>query len=262
MQAASPSPSASGGPSPASSVAPAIVLDSGVVRLAADSITINAGGRTFEVAQGPESPTMAIHSDPGDAHYRTLELTWHQHGVEMRINIYFQSDDDSWWVSELRTYNGMPQGDWITYPGPLFEAPLGVGWAGDVVLTSSTGQGPANLVIRGMRLNGFDAGTIPADVLNCRSASEAGGIDVSRIAQMVPAQAHAILRARGICHSFRYGYSYGDGSSGYSERWCVAPPGRITEVTTGGDGLLIIFVEDVVPTLHTPRPQPPSGWGC
>jgi hypothetical protein len=253
--AASPSPGAAEGRAPAPSVAPAIVLDSGVVRLAADSITIHAGERTFKITQDLGGPEIAIASDPGDAHYRTLELTWFDQGTEMRLNLYFAADDDSWWVSEIRSYDGLPDGDWISYGGPFFETPLGFGWAGDFDHVGVGRRAPGRLEIRGMRLTGFELETIPADVQNCRPASEAG-LDVAQVARMTPAQAHAFLRARGICHSFRYD------AAGYSERWCMVPPGRITDIETGTDGILIIFVEDAVPTLHTPRPQPPTGWGC
>jgi hypothetical protein len=81
------------------------------------------------------------------------------------------------------------------------------------------------------------------------------------IASMTPAQASASLRVRGICHTFRYEYPF-DSSSGYAELWCDPPPGRITEAVYGSGGEVIVFVTDPVRRLHTPRPQPPGGWGC
>jgi hypothetical protein len=256
---------ASGSPSPSPSAPPAIVFDSGVVRLTADSIVIHAGDKVFEVIQGAGSPVYEARSDPGDADYRTLELFWTAQGVPMRLFMYFAADDDSWWVSEMRTYDGSPNGEWIYYHGRFFEAPLGLGWAGDFDERGSGdrshGSIPGRLEVLGMRLNGFDPQTIPADVQNCQPLYEVEGIELEKIKDMVPAQADAMLRARKVCHSFRYEYPL-DESSGYAERWCVAPPGRIVDVYTSDDGAVTIQVEDVVPAIHTPRPQPPVGWGC
>ena len=37
-------------------------------------------------------PKISVYSDPGDAHYQTLELEWHELGVAQRWYIYFASD--------------------------------------------------------------------------------------------------------------------------------------------------------------------------
>jgi hypothetical protein len=257
-------PGSPASPSPGASATPAVVLDSGVVRLTADSITIHVGDRTFPVPAVSGMSAAQVHSDPGSAVYRTLEVEWTDQGAPLRLYLYFAADDDSWWVSEIRTYDGSPNGAWIFYQGPFFEAPLGLGWTGDFdgVADSSERGVPGRLEIRGMRLDGFLPATIPADSVNCRPLQDVDGIDLAKLEQMTPVQADAVLRARNVCHSFRYMYPY-DQDDGYSERWCVAPPGVISRVQTSGDGaLVIIFVNDVVPAMHTPRPQPPQGWGC
>jgi hypothetical protein len=103
-----------------------------VVILAADAFSIEADGRTFF----GNTPTIDIRSDPGHDTYRTLELVWYEHNVEMRLNMYFTADDTSWWVKEIRTYNGQQPGDWISYFGEFFRTPKGQIFLGNVDLTS------------------------------------------------------------------------------------------------------------------------------
>jgi hypothetical protein len=85
----------------------------------------------------------------------------------MRLNLYLDADEDSWWVRELRTYDGQPVPDWITYPGPLFETPLGETYAGDVVLNSRNGNVSGTLEVRGLTLSvpDFGPGSPPATCL-------------------------------------------------------------------------------------------------
>lgn len=63
------------------------------------------------------SPDIEIHSDPGNDTYTTLEATWHENGIEMRLFIYFAQENGRWRVTEMRTYNGNNPGDWIYYNG-------------------------------------------------------------------------------------------------------------------------------------------------
>jgi hypothetical protein len=65
------------------------------------------------------SPTLVLHSDPGNPTYTTLEATWSEEGTEMRLFFYFSRNltTNTWSVSEIRTYNGNLSGDWIYYPG-------------------------------------------------------------------------------------------------------------------------------------------------
>src|SRR5262249_17699292 len=65
------------------------------VRFDASVLNIKANGQTFTAA-GTE---VAVHSDPGTTTYQTLELEWHERGVEMRLYFYFAADAHDWWVS-------------------------------------------------------------------------------------------------------------------------------------------------------------------
>ena len=59
-------------------------------------------------------PNVDVHSDPGTLTYRTLEATWRENGVEMRLNMYFAGDAASTWVEEVRIYDGEVDGKWLT----------------------------------------------------------------------------------------------------------------------------------------------------
>jgi hypothetical protein len=129
----------------------AVHFETEQVRLDASALQIEANGRTFT----SEGADVDVHSDPGTATYQTLELDWHEHGVEMRLYLYFASDTRDWWVSNLATYNGRSNGDWIGYRGPLFRTALGSAFTGDVDLVpEGTPQG-AHLHIANMRLQPF-----------------------------------------------------------------------------------------------------------
>lgn len=59
-----------------------------------------------------------VRSDPGEDK-TTLEATWNENGVEMRLFMYFQKIDKGMWnLYEMRTYNGNAQGEWIYYSMP------------------------------------------------------------------------------------------------------------------------------------------------
>lgn len=92
------------------------------VALSAEDFYVVAGGETFY-------PTdVTVHSDPGNSTYTSLEATWYQAGVEMRLFMYFNADDNNWWSYEIRTYNGQTPGDWIYYTSgdPYFTTPIGI----------------------------------------------------------------------------------------------------------------------------------------
>lgn len=91
------------------------------VSLDADDFYLIANGKKFV-----GNKDVSLHSDPGSANYTTLELTWFENGIEMRLYLYFKSDGTNWWSEEVRTYNGNNPGDWIYYyPGKIFESKLG-----------------------------------------------------------------------------------------------------------------------------------------
>ncbi|MEM9891324.1 MAG: hypothetical protein AAF962_10725 [Actinomycetota bacterium] len=118
------------------------------VRLRADEVTVEANGLTFvpvgdiDLSGDPGYPASG--DEPG---YKTLELIWRQHDVEMRINLYFASDDQDWWISEIRTYDGNDPGDWITMTDEQARTPLGQAFAGDIA------AGPLRLT--GLELEAF-----------------------------------------------------------------------------------------------------------
>ena len=91
------------------------------VSLDADDFYLIINGQKF----APYFKDVQVHSDPGNPNYTTLELTWYENGIEMRMYIYFKSDGTNWWSEEVRTYNGNSPGDWIYYYGKFFESQLG-----------------------------------------------------------------------------------------------------------------------------------------
>ncbi len=86
------------------------------------------------------------------------------------------------------------------------------------------------------------------------------------VTAMTPAQAGEAAVAAGLAATWRYTYKVGppleEGWQGYSECWCVPPPGgRVSDVAYDSTGGLILFV-DSGQTLAASRPQPRLGWGC
>lgn len=91
------------------------------VLLQAENFYIVANDQKFLGNTG----NVILHSDPGGYGYTTLEAGWQEYGVEMRLYMYFYGNEKEWWVEEIRTYNGLNPGDWITYKGPYFKSPRG-----------------------------------------------------------------------------------------------------------------------------------------
>lgn len=81
------------------------------VSLKADDFYIDVGGRGYH----PGTNETTVHSDPGSPIYTTLEVTWFENNTEMRLFIYFAADQNNWWISEIRTYNGENPGNWIIH---------------------------------------------------------------------------------------------------------------------------------------------------
>jgi hypothetical protein len=152
---ASPPPATESAPSAGeSSSAPSVALGpehrvawkTNVVSLKAKNLVITADDRRF----APPA-VVDLHSDAGDARYWTLEATWFEAGIEMRMNVYFAADDTDWWATEIRTYNGRDPADWIEYGGTFFKSPLGKPYTGDLDI-SSTDPTPGRLMIKGLVL--------------------------------------------------------------------------------------------------------------
>jgi hypothetical protein len=271
-----PSPGSPSSPS-GEEAAPAIVWDSGSVRLEADDFEVRVGDEVFH-GLGP----VEVDSDPGDSEYRTLEIIWHEQGVEQRVNLYFTADEDEWWISEIRTYDGLEEGEWINYlvVGELWDdmlrTPRRGTYEGDVQFVG-WGRVPGEVLIRGLRLTPFAAGTGPAPFTGCefavspkkaerlRPTDKGQPLHESAYKTMSPQDLEAMLRDLGLCFDFRYGYPTGPyvdgGQESASERWCTAPPsGKVDDAVYGGDGEIIVFVEDG--EIREPREQPPQGWNC
>ncbi len=209
-----------------------------VVDLQAADFWIQASGQRFTAV----GTTVDVHSDPGNATYRTLEATWHEHGVEMRLNFYFGGDASSWWVSEIRIYDGRPQGEWLGWKGIWFKAPIGAGWAGDLDLATAGGA----LHIGGLQLRStaFDGVNEPPDgapvpLVQFDLFEPDGPLYCSGILQMPPAQAEQVLLGLGYKLSWRYVINNG----GYWEIRKDAPEGVMqAPVGIGSEGELIIPV--------------------
>ena len=250
----------------------AVTWDSGAARFEADSYQIHVGDTVFTGMGQAE-----VHSDPGDPSYRTLEVVWDEQGVEQRMNLYFAADAEDWWVTEVRTYDGMADGEWINYwavgqpPQEMFRTPRGESFEGDVLLPGF-GRRAAVLEIEGLRLTAFAPGTGPGPLVGCTPAAtsklalrrsplhKSQPLHGTGIRKMGPADAEGLLRDLGLCFTFRYEYPTGP-SVGYSERWCTAPPaGRITDLAYLDDGEIVVFVED--DRVRSEREQPPEGWNC
>jgi hypothetical protein len=265
---------AAGGSSPSASPLPVtnpVGWDSGMVLLRANGFRLVAGDRTFLGSTDAE-----VRSDPGDQAYRTLEVTWTEGGVEQRLNLYFAADETDWWVSELRTYNGRPDGDWISYGGPLFRTPIGESFRGDVRLVGfgRTPEGPlvqGVLEMTGMELSPRGFGTGPRGFVDCLGASEADGRTLAPelslaglttggvLTQLAPDQVGDLLALNGICHVYWYTYPIGRGQS-MGEVWCTPPPGRVRVILAGQKDEVVVLVDDDTP--QPPREQPRFGWGC
>ena len=220
-----------------------------VVALTAREFTITAGGRTFRAA----TPKVDISSDPGNATYRTLEATWQEHGVEMRLSLYFGGDASTWWVSEVRIYNGAAGGKWLYAKGPFFQTPLGAGWAGDqdILMTDvdGVGGGPGSVHLGGLTLavRPFDGVNEPPGggielPENAQPFAAGGVLHCSGILQLPALEAERTLLKLGYRLSWRLMTTTGP-NTGNAEVLPRAPGGAIItgEPIAGSSGELIVF---------------------
>lgn len=129
---------------------PAVSFVTNQVSLTADNFVITANGMQF-TARNVE---LMVHSDPGGDDYQTLEVEWTELGVEQRLYIYFASDGNDWWATEIRTRNGHADADWIEYLGSRFRTPVGSAFTGSVDLRPDDGR-DGRLEIENMRLMAF-----------------------------------------------------------------------------------------------------------
>jgi hypothetical protein len=231
-----------------------------VVLLTAQEFSIDVGGKTFRAA----TPKVAVNSDPGTLTYRTLEATWQENGVEMRVNIYFAGDAQASWAEEIRIYDGEVQGEWLTARGTYFKTPLGGAWTGDQDITF---QDPSGLPAR-LHLGGLTHINRPFDGIkeppgggiklpeNARPFSPGGELHCSGILQMTPKEAEAVLLKLGYSLSWRLETTTGP-NTGFASIVRDAPAGVIhTEGLAGSDGDLIMFVAPFGDKRANPVPFP------
>lgn len=108
-----PKPTTPPTPKPSPNNGVPVTFDSGYVKLNADDFSIFANGKLY----GRKMANLHVGSDPndsGDPNYTTLEVTWDENGTEMRLFMYFYKNNEKWWMSEMRIYNGKKPGDWFT----------------------------------------------------------------------------------------------------------------------------------------------------
>lgn len=234
-----------------------------VVELQAADFWIEASGKRF-TATGVQP---SVHSDPGNATYRTLEVTWKEHDVEMRLNLYFDGDAAASWVSEIRIRDGNANGDWLTATGRFAAVPIGGIWAGDLDLQFTGAPGVAGASARlhlaqaTLRSIPFDGVTEPvgnAIVLaeNERPFAPGGPLHCSGILQMTPKEAELTLLKLGYKLSWRLDRTTGP-NTGFAEAMARAPDGVIhVEGLAGSDGELIMFVSPADDPMAKPIPFP------
>lgn len=242
-------------PLPSPHPEPRIAWSTDRVHFTANDIAIGEGDATFSIPAGTD---VALHSDPGGPDYWTLKASWGERGLEQRLYLYFASDGIDWWVSELRTHDGLAPADWITYRGSFFRTPLGAGFSGDVDLTSP-GPPPGHFVIRGLTLTvsprpltqvyaappggGVAAGSDPFDL--------GGPLYCSGILLLPPAEAQARLLALGFRVSWRI---WGPQPTMFDQT--VPPTGTIESSSVGSHGDVILFVDP--PGVQRDRPTMPA----
>ncbi len=233
--------------------------------LETDSLSIEAAGRIFR-----PPADASLQSDPGDSSYRTLEMEWSEQGLEQRLYIYFAADDTEWWVTGIRTRDGLSPAEWVYYQAPQVRVARGGSYVGDLDLSGSGQNGDARLRISNMRLTAFAPGTGVTYANGCHPVGPIshpgdqpvpvpGNPDVQGVVLrigMPASEADVQLTKAGICREFRYDYP----ASNQGQTWCAAPPGDVTEWAFGSDGQLILFVE--AGPAETLPPDAPRVVGC
>lgn len=136
-------------PLPTGDIAQPVAWSTDTVSLSADDLRIILDGKTY----GADFRSLRVSSDPGGLNYTTLEATWYEHDVEMRLNMYFRSDGVNWWSDEIRTYDGNSTGAWLFYKGMFFTRPVGTPFRGGLVLQNNGASDGAKAVVTFRNLN-------------------------------------------------------------------------------------------------------------
>jgi hypothetical protein len=129
------------------------------VALTATDFWIVANGQRYTSS----GASVNVNSDPGDATYTTLELTWMERGQEMRFFTYFYAPDTTGWFSnEMRTYNGQPSVDWLFYSGTFFKSAIGTSFHGNIDLRNDASDPiQGELHLHGLTLSTTLTGVCP-----------------------------------------------------------------------------------------------------
>ncbi len=147
------------------------------VTLVADKIeiTTNTQGEGYLdkvfLADPAVITNFTLHSDPpdGDGNHTTLEATWTENSVEMRLYMYFEAYLEGsvriWRLTRVNTYNGNNPGDWVdSYSGgtELFTPTLmGSSLNIPYVELSTSGGGYFHVKFTNLRLQAFLSETTP-----------------------------------------------------------------------------------------------------
>lgn len=83
----------------------------------------------------------------------TLEVEWTENANTMRLYFYFARAGGRWNVSQVQHWDGSESRNWIYYPGPLFDTPVGQPFTGDVNLEHPSGNNSVHL--GGLTLTAF-----------------------------------------------------------------------------------------------------------
>lgn len=124
-------------------VAGPLVFETAQVRLAVESLSIEANGRTFTADR---TSLVSGWRDPSNR-LSPMEISWSEHGTEMRLLMQFVSDGTSWWADEIRSFDGKEPGSWLVEQGVFFKSPLGQQFVGDASLE--------HVGLTGLRLQAF-----------------------------------------------------------------------------------------------------------
>lgn len=86
------------------------------------------------------------------------------------------------------------------------------------------------------------------------------------ITELTPEQAQEEIVAVGLRPSWRFSYriraSEENPFVGMSECWCSPPEGRITNISYGVPGTVVVNVVNPADPVLPERAQPPGGWDC
>ena len=97
------------------------------VTFSADDLWVETGGKQYR----PTAEVMVSGSPGYWGAYTTLELTWFDHGDEMRVSLSLVSDGTDWWVYQANTYGVGPNPEWQIVNGEWFRSKVDSPATGD-----------------------------------------------------------------------------------------------------------------------------------